>query len=201
MQCDATITWWCVTNLVLCVSLPLQRQEHRKWQWSHPSELHETVSAWAVAAFRERCRDGVRSRPSLYVEGRMWRPTRTVRGHGSQWTPPRPPSATAPAAGVIYWYDTRHSVERTKYNTMITMTSWDYQHKHNVLFLFRSDLSNETFRFNDARSGPARYTIFNYQKVQDYTYDWMPVGNYFSELLTPLVFKWADISFPHLHTS
>ncbi|XP_063870187.1 metabotropic glutamate receptor 3-like [Scylla paramamosain] len=52
------------------------------------------------------------------------------------------------------------------------------QHLRDVSF---TDLSNETFRFTAAGSGPARYTVFNYQKVQDYDdYEWIPVGSYFN---------------------
>lgn len=51
------------------------------------------------------------------------------------------------------------------------------QHLKKVSF---TDLSNVTFRFDEQGSGPARYTVFNYQKVENYTYAWVPVGNYFN---------------------
>lgn len=57
------------------------------------------------------------------------------------------------------------------------------------LFLFYADLSNVTFRFDEQGSGPARYTVFNYQKVENYTYAWVPVGNYFSKSSMPICLR------------
>lgn len=68
--------------------------------------------------------------------------------------------------------------------TLLILTTVIYEHNHKV-FLVCTDLSTGTFRFDERGSGPARYTIFNYQKVQDYTYAWVPVGNYFSKSFVP----------------
>lgn len=58
-----------------------------------------------------------------------------------------------------------------------------------------ADLSNETFRFTTAGSGPARYTVFNYQKVDGYDqYEWIPVGSYFSKSPSRCL---ANLSSPH----
>nr|XP_053632129.1 metabotropic glutamate receptor 3-like [Cherax quadricarinatus] len=40
------------------------------------------------------------------------------------------------------------------------------------------DTSNNVFRFESTGSGPARYTILNYQRVDQYAFDWIPIGTY-----------------------
>lgn len=52
-----------------------------------------------------------------------------------------------------------------------------YQQLLHVTF---QDVSNSTFRFQASGSGPARYSILNYQRVDDYTYAWVPVGSYYN---------------------
>ncbi|KAG0710209.1 Metabotropic glutamate receptor 3 [Chionoecetes opilio] len=49
------------------------------------------------------------------------------------------------------------------------------QYLQNVSF---TDMSDETFRFDPKGSGPAKYTIFSFQRMQDNTHAWVPVGNY-----------------------
>nr|APC26117.1 metabotropic glutamate receptor type 3 [Homarus americanus] len=50
-----------------------------------------------------------------------------------------------------------------------------YNHLLNVQF---PDVSNSTFRFVSSGSGPARYSVLNYQHDDHYAYSWTKVGTY-----------------------
>lgn len=61
-----------------------------------------------------------------------------------------------------------------------------------------TDQNNRVFKFYNGGDGPPRYSVLNFQKVDDDSYTWKEIGSFYREIFFFLLFVYFTVLRHHV---